>query len=613
MSDESAEVSSDSADPDEATAVDSGPDDAGDRPSSTGRKVAIGAGVALGVGAVYFAITGFLAYQSAHDLSTALHQAQDSAGAVNITATATSLDQARSAAHRFSTLTAGPLWALAAHAPVVGGQIDAGKRLAADVDSVLSAAQPLTNQAAALSQGGLRTADGTLNLAEISALAPTMHDVASAADAANADLQTLDVSQLPASMQKPVMEAGVRLPEISHRLSDLADGLGVIPAMLGADGPRSWAVLFQNPGEIRATGGMVGGFSRMTFDHGKVSVDEVGLDDKLAETSGPVDFSVLPPEVVSQCGKELSEWASFNLSPHFPYTAQLTEQGMKQRKTPVQGVIAVDPTVVAALLAGTGPVTVRGNTITSANAIDFITKDVYVTYPDVPTKDAVLMEIVGAVFKAASSGKLDQKALLSAMWNAEQGRHLLAWSSLPAEQTWLGGTHMGGVLAQEAGPHVLVALVNGSGSKIDTYLTAKANYEYGNCANRLQQDAHVTVALTNGAPKGLPPYVVYRADDPFAPHGGSRTLVSVYGPNDAQLMDFNVDGQGVGVTIGTERGHPVWTFLVDIAEGATAHLTLHFTEPSVQPTDKNPTPSLIVQPMPIPPTVTLAAGKCDGQ
>jgi hypothetical protein len=199
------------------------------------------------------------------------------------------------------------------------------------------------------------------------------------------------------------------------------------------------------------------------------------------------------------------------------------------------------------------------------------------------------------------------------MWNAEQGGHLLAWSTKADEEAWLGKTHLGGVLPQDPGPHVLIALVNGSGSKIDTYLTAKANYEYANCANRLQQDAHVTVALTNGAPSGLPPYVVFRADDPFAPHGGSRTLVSVYGPNDAQLIDFNVDGQGVGVRIGTELGHPVWTFIVDIAQDATANLSLHFIEPAVQPTDKNPIPSLTVQPMPIPPTVTLATGKCDGQ
>ena len=582
-------------------------------PSRRNRKIVAGVGIAAGALALYFGVTGVIAYQSAQSLSASLRQAQDSAGLFDIAATADSLDQAQASAHRLSTLTTGPLWALATHVPVFGAQIDAGKRVAGDVDSVLTAAKPLTSQAAELSQGGLRSADGTLNLAKISSLAPAMRDVANAADSASNDLQTLDVSKLPNSLAKQVISAGVRLPEISHRLGELADGMGVIPAMLGADGPRTYAVLFQNPGEIRATGGMVGGFSRLTFNHGKVSVDETGTNEKLASTSGPVDFSILPPEVVSQWGKELSEWNSFNLSPHFPYTAELTMQGMKQRKTPVQGVVGVDPTVVAALLAGTGPVTVRGNTIDASNAIDFITKGVYAKYQDVPTKDAVLMEIVGAVFKAASSGKVDQKAFIKALLSVEQDRNLLVWSNTPAEETWLSSTHLGGVLPEDPGPHVLVALVNGSGSKIDTYLGAKVTYEYGACENRLQQDSHVSVALTNNAPKGLPPYVVYRADDPFAPHGGSRTLVNVYGPTGAQLLDFNADGQGVGVTIGTERGHPVWSFVVEIAQGATTTLTLHFSEPAVNADDPKAQPSLVVQPMPIPPTATLTAGKCDGQ
>ncbi len=594
------------------TAIDAQQPEPESNGASRGRKIAVGVGIAAGVGALYFGITGVVAYHSAQQLSASLRQAQDAARALDIGAAASALTDARSSAHTFNIATAGPLWGVAAHAPGVGGQIDAGRRLAGDVDSILTAAEPITNKATTLSQAGLRAADGTLDLAAISGLAPAMRDTAAATRAAATDLESLDASNLPPSLAKSVATVSGQLPEISHRISDLAEGLGVIPAMLGGDGPRSWAVLFQNPGEIRATGGMVGGFSRLTFDHGKVSVAEVGTNEKLANTSGPVDYSVLPAEVVSQWGQELSEWNSFNLSPHFPYTAMLTEQGMKQRKTPVEGVIAIDPTMVAALLAGTGPVTVRGNTITAANAIDFVTKDVYVKYPDVQTKDAVLMEIVGAVFKAVSSGKLDQKALLSAIWNAEQGRHLLAWSTKADEQAWLAGTHVGGVLPEDPGPHVLVALVNGSGSKIDTYLKAKANYDYGWCGNRLQQDSKVTVALTNGAPDGLPPYVVYRADDPFAPHGGSRTLVDVYGPKDSQLIDFDAEGQGVSVQIGTERGHPVWSFIVDIPQGATTTLHLHFSEPALQPADHQ-TPSLVMQPMPIAPTVTLAASKCVGQ
>ena len=295
----------DEASPDPEVTADEGQpiDQVADNPTSMARRIAVGVGIALGVGAIYFGVTGFMAYRAATELSSALRQAQDSARSLDIAAAASSLNQAQAASHNFNTATAGPLWWLAAHAPAVGGRIDTAKHLSTDVDAVLTAAEQILNKATSLSDGSLRAADGAIDLAALAGLAPAMREVASATRSTNEDLKTIDLGNLPDSMSKSVMEIGVQLPELSHRMNDLAEGLGFMPAMFGADGPRTWAVLFQNPGEIRATGGMVGGFSRLSFDHGKVSVVEVGTDDKLATTSGPVDYSVLPDEVVSQWGK----------------------------------------------------------------------------------------------------------------------------------------------------------------------------------------------------------------------------------------------------------------------------------------------------------------------
>ena len=60
-------------------------------------------------------------------------------------------------------------------------------------------------------------------------------------------------------------------------------------------------------------------------------------------------------------GRDLGEWASFNLSADSPTTAKLAAAGMAKRGTPVDGVIAIDPYLVEALLAGTGPVEHEGH------------------------------------------------------------------------------------------------------------------------------------------------------------------------------------------------------------------------------------------------------------
>ncbi len=573
------------------------------------RRAAFGVVAVLILSAGWLAFTGYKAYQSAATLASALHAAEGSARESNVADAAAAMSQAQKSAHELGTLTSGPLWWLVAHTPVVGSQVSAARTLAVAADNVLTAAAPLTAALTSLTEGQLRTSEGSINLPIITALGPAMHDVAIAAGEAQTSLAAIDPAGLPSSLAAPIVTTQTQLPEIAHRLADMSDGISLLPQMLGSNEPRSWAVMLQNPSEVRGTGGLIGGFARVTFDKGGIKFDEVGSNDALFP-SQPVDPTVVAQDVQDSWGMLLTEWNSFNLSPHFPDTGLLVRQGMKQRKTPVQGVVAIDPALVAALLAGTGPVQVRGITVDSSSAVDFITKDVYRRFTDPAVKDAVLVEFVQATFGALLSKPLDQKALLVALWRAEHEGHLLAWSSVSDEQAWLGGTNMGGVLPEDAGPHVAIALNNGTGSKVDSYLATEATYSPGTCTNTLQQDSHLAITLTNNSPAGLPDYVVYRADDSSLQHGGSVTLVGVYGPKDSFLIDATIDGQPAPVTIGSERGRPLWNFTLTMDRGKTSKLVLHFSEPSAVAGDPKSAPALTIPPLLVPPVLTITPAPC---
>ncbi len=573
------------------------------------RRAAFGVVAVLILSAGWLAFTGYKAYQSAATLASALHAAEGSARESNVADAAAAMSQAQKSAHELGTLTSGPLWWLVAHTPVVGSQVSAARTLAVAADNVLTAAAPLTAALTSLTEGQLRTSEGSINLPIITALGPAMHDVAIAAGEAQTSLAAIDPAGLPSSLAAPIVTTQTQLPEIAHRLADMSDGISLLPQMLGSNEPRSWAVMLQNPSEVRGTGGLIGGFARVTFDKGGIKFDEVGSNDALFP-SQPVDPTVVAQDVQDSWGMLLTEWNSFNLSPHFPDTGLLVRQGMKQRKTPVQGVVAIDPALVAALLAGTGPVQVRGITVDSSSAVDFITKDVYRRFTDPAVKDAVLVEFVQATFGALLSKPLDQKALLVALWRAEHEGHLLAWSSVSDEQAWIGGTNMGGVLPEDAGPHVAIALNNGTGSKVDSYLATEATYSPGTCTNTLQQDSHLAITLTNNSPAGLPDYVVYRADDSSLQHGGSVTLVGVYGPKDSFLIDATIDGQPAPVTIGSERGRPLWNFTLTMDRGKTSKLVLHFSEPSAVAGDPKSAPALTIPPLLVPPVLTITPAPC---
>ena len=78
-----------------------------------------------------------------------------------------------------------------------------------------------------------------------------------------------------------------------------------------------------------------------------------------------------------------------NLSPHFPYAAQLMlSMWQRQFGQKLDGVIAIDPVALSYLLAVTGPVKLAdGSSVTSANVADLMMRSIYVKWP-LPAQDA---------------------------------------------------------------------------------------------------------------------------------------------------------------------------------------------------------------------------------
>ena len=133
----------------------------------------------------------------------------------------------------------------------------------------------------------------------------------------------------------------------------------MLPPLLGADGPRSYMVTFQNEAELRGTGGLPGAFAILHADNGKLSFERFESDSELCCVQSGLDlgheFDVLwsggPPAL----------YANSNESPHFPYAARIWT-AMWQRKTGqhLDGAITLDPTTLGYLLAVTGPATLAG-------------------------------------------------------------------------------------------------------------------------------------------------------------------------------------------------------------------------------------------------------------
>ena len=136
-------------------------------------------------------------------------------------------------------------------------------------------------------------------------------------------------------------------------------GATLIPPMIGADGQRNYFLALQSNNEARGTGGFFGSFGVITADDGRVGVRQLAPRRRSSTDQQydalPLDFG---PDYYALYGDDPATWAGANMSPHYPYAAQLWLKMWEDRTGErLDGVVTTDPVTLSYLLEATGPVT----------------------------------------------------------------------------------------------------------------------------------------------------------------------------------------------------------------------------------------------------------------
>lgn len=517
--------------------------------------------------------------QAAQD---ALQNVATEAASGNIQAAAEALPQARQAIADLKSTTSSPLWMAATNVPLIGTSATAITQSVDLTANLLASTTPLQQVIA-----------GTEGTTALIAKTPQVLDaLIPIRDQAQTTAQALDVlknANLPAPIVEPIEQLASGTTQLATTTSNLLDDRAVYESILGFDGPRTYLVMLQNPAESRGSGGLFSAFMRLTLDQGQLTIDEANSRKVLDDLSIPV------PTTIDQgqqrlWGNYLTKWASFNLSPDFPTTAALAQAGMRARGTPVDGVIAIDPYAVEAILAGTGPVEHKGITINDATAAAFFTKDIYNDFPgfeDVEAKDQLALGLLYATVDAALKRPLDARNLLDRTAEAADHNHIQAWIPRLAEQQWLTELGVTNTLTDIPDNEQFAVLNNATGGKVDIYLTTTLQTELNPCIDtgrRGKPTTRTTSVLTvsNGAPTNLPTYVDVRLDTTTAPPGSTQVQATLFGPAGAQEVRANGNGDFTNVLATTSYGRPTWTSTLEIPRGRSATLEVTMESPGVK-------------------------------
>ncbi|RLK48010.1 DUF4012 domain-containing protein [Microbacterium telephonicum] len=538
--------------------------------------------VALLAASVWIGVRAVAAYGHLMDVQSAAATATD---ALRDPATAPALVDAIAAdTSAARELTSDPVWRAAEQLPWIGPQLSAVSTVAAAADDVATnALTPLSQVASSFSVDQLRPVDGRIDLAPFTTIADAARTSASGLSAARSSVDGLEQQALVGPVRSAVTEVSTLLGTTSEATDALARAMQLLPAMLGQDGARDYLIVFQNNAEWRSLGGIVGAMALVHTDGGSLSMTTQGSSSDFARYDDPV--MDLGPEVTAVFGTHPARWIqNVTQVPDFTVAAPLArEMWSREFGVSPDGVIALDPVALSYLLAATGPVALpTGDTLTADNAVSLLLNEVYLRYERPADQDAFFAAAAAAVFDKLAGGAANPTALVEALARAGDERRLLLWSAIPEDQAVLADTTLAGPLPPTDATQLGfgVYLNDGTGSKMDYYVTPETTVAWGECtvddAGRASGTVTLTLTLTNNAPAdaatSLPEYIT--GGGSFGtPAGTAKTVSYLYLPAGAELVESTrSDGGGFGGAF--HDGRQVMSFGASLTPGQSASATV---------------------------------------
>ncbi len=492
-------------------------------------------------------------------------------------------DRFDSEASSAAALTSDPIWRAAEIVPFAGPNLAAVRELAAVVDDVSDdAVGPLVAVAGGIRLDDFKPVDGAIALQPIVDAQPSISAAADAVSAADERVERIDADGTLSPVRDAVDRLRTAVGDASDALGSVDRAARLVPAMLGADGPRNYLILFQNPAELRSAGGIPGALALLRTEGGRM---------ELVQQASSADFPRYPAPVIELPADTENIYGDIagrfiqntTVMPQFPISGPLAREMWRQQfGTEVDGVLSVDPVALSYLLEATGPITLAtGDVLSADNAVQLLLVDVYERYERPLEQDVFFAEAASSVFSALTTGDLEPAALISALGRAGEERRVLVWSARDEDQQVLADTTLAGPLpvSDAETQRFGVYLNDATASKMGTYLDASVEIGQASCRDDGLPFYQVSLTLTNNAPADaattLPEYVT-AGDSVGVGKGNIRLQALVYGPTTTSNLGLLQDGQDAAFQPTFDSGHPVSAVVVELAPGQSTVLDYGF-------------------------------------
>lgn len=485
-------------------------------------------------------------------------------------------------------------------------------RALGQVDHLISAAE-LTGEAAQgtldVAQNALRGPDkiivkdpdddkggSRIRLDRIEEIAETIHNVREAIKGVGKELRSVEPLDLPKRVRPRIADGIAKADETDALLADAEAGFSILPAFLGADGPRTYVFGMQNSAEQRGPGGALLQYALLTIEDGKPElIDSASTIYEIDKNRQTLDIPLPEDAWYVAAIEDAQRFGNANWSPDWPLSAQVTTDYARASKATFpdpDGVIAVDPVLMKKLMEGTGRFQTDRYDIymTEERVIHFLLYKAYATYPIPKVRRNHLRDVVDSFYANMLKPK-HPTGLMEGFGSALAGKHMQVWLKDPKEQAFIERMNWDGAIEQDVkGDYLYVVEQNVGGNKLDYFTDHTNTIEVGFDGN----DAAVTTSVTidNRVFLPQPLYPMGDSGKEVDSNGFHRPMMNVYVPENAELRLATVEGTRLDTPPGAatwpapdqpaqhmERSKKVWSATLEIPPQESGTFTLGYVVP----------------------------------
>lgn len=380
-------------------------------------------------------------------------------------------------------------------------------------------------------------------------------------------------------LQKVVRPLKDNFPSILQAIDQAIPATHVLPPVLGYPKQKTYLFLMENNTELRPGGGFIGTYGLMKIRNGEITSLTTDNSYNLDEAAKNLPM-IAPPDPIRRYLK-VNNWnfRDANWSPDFPTSAQQAlvlyerEGGVRD----VDGVLALTPTAISAMLGLVGSIKIDNVEFTADNLTDKLQYYVDRGYASSGKDLSQRKDIIGAMTKElvdrlmrlplgkwkdlflVLSQQLSQKQFL--MYMKDQ-----ALQSIIVDENW-GGS----IRDANNTDYLMVADANLASLKSDPAVLR--TYDYRVTLNGDRPEATLTIAYNHTGKFG---WKTTRYN----------TYVRIYVPVGTELIDSSgaqireKSNQAGPVDTTTELGKTVFSAFKSIEPGTTSKLVLHYRLPA---------------------------------